>query len=164
GRHYVAGLLAHALPMAVFGAPTVNGYKRFRPYSFAPDRVGWAVENRGALVRGQGSAGDTTTHVERRIGDPAPHPYFCPASSIAAGIDGVQRGAEPPPAVDADPYTIEAPPLPASLAEAVDVLDADAFYRKAFGDTLVSYLVMMKRHEIRRYTDALAERPLPEGQ
>jgi glutamine synthetase len=53
GRHYVAGLLAHALPMAPFAAPTVNGYKRFRPYSFAPDRVCWAVENRGALVRVQ---------------------------------------------------------------------------------------------------------------
>jgi glutamine synthetase len=27
GRYYVAGLLAHAAPMAVFAAPTVNGYK-----------------------------------------------------------------------------------------------------------------------------------------
>jgi glutamine synthetase len=71
---------------------------------------------------------------------------------------------EPPPAADADPYAIEAPPLPASLAEAVDALDADAFYRKAFGDTLVSYLVMMKRFEIGRYTDALAGVPVPEGQ
>ena len=41
------------------------------------------------------------------------------------------------------------------------LLDADAFYRKAFGDTLVSYLVMMKRHEIGRYADALAERARP---
>jgi len=71
---------------------------------------------------------------------------------------------EPPPAAEADPYVIEAPPLPASLAEAVDALEVDAFYRETFGDTLVSYLVMMKRHEIGRYTDALAERPLPEGQ
>src|SRR5215813_614805 len=84
GRHYVAGLLDHALPMAVFGAPTVNGYKRFRPYSFAPDRVNWAVENRGALVRVQGSPGDTSSHVEMRIGEPAANPYFYLASNIAA--------------------------------------------------------------------------------
>src|SRR4029077_10486793 len=57
-----------------------------------------------------------------------------------------------------------APPLPASLAEAVDLLDADAFYRKAFGDTLVSYLVMMKRFELGRYADALTEVPVPDGQ
>ena len=160
----MAGLLDHALPMAVFGAPTVNGYKRFRPYSFAPDRVSWAVENRGALVRVQGSPGDTSSHVEMRIGEPAANPYFYLASNIAAGLDGIRRGAEPPPAADVDPYALEAPPLPASLAEAVDVLDADTFYRKAFGDTLVSYLVMMKRHEIGRYANALAEVPVPDGQ
>ena len=46
----------------------------------------------------------------------------------------------------------------------MDALDADAFYRKTFGDTLVSYLVMMKRFEIGRYQDALAELPMPDGQ
>src|SRR6516225_10732599 len=164
GSSYVAGLLEHAVPSLVFAAPTVNGYKRFRPYSFAPDRVCWAVENRGALVRVQGSPGDDSSHVEMRIGEPAANPYFYLASNVAAGLDGIRRGMEPPPAADADPYAIEAPPLPASLAEAVDALDADAFYRKAFGNTLVSYLIMMKRHEIGRYADALAELPLPEGQ
>src|SRR6266568_9496612 len=39
GRRFVAGLIKHAMPMTVFSAPTVNGYTRFRPYSFAPDRV-----------------------------------------------------------------------------------------------------------------------------
>ena len=164
GRHYVAGLLAHAAPMAVFAAPTVNGYKRFRPYSFAPDRVTWAVENRGTLVRVQGSPGDTSAHVEMRLGEPAANPYLYLASNIAAGLDGVRSGVEPPPAAETDPYAVDAPPLPASLAEAVSALDQDEFYRKEFGDTLVSYLVMMKRHEIGRYQDALAEAPLPEGQ
>lgn len=83
GRHYVAGLLEHTAPMTVFAAPTVNGYKRFRPYSFAPDRVSWAIENRGALVRVQGSPGDTSSHMEMRLGEPAANPYFYLASNIA---------------------------------------------------------------------------------
>jgi glutamine synthetase len=58
--------------------------------------------------------------------------------------------------VSADPYAAEAPPLPATLRDAVDALDADQFYRSVFGATLVDYLVMMKRAEIRRYEDALA--------
>src|SRR5262249_60594688 len=58
GRRFVAGLLEHATPMTVFAAPTVNGYKRFRPYSFAPDPVCWALENRGALVRVPGGPYD----------------------------------------------------------------------------------------------------------
>jgi glutamine synthetase len=51
-----------------------------------------------------------------------------------------------------------------SLAAAVDALDADGFYRKAFGDALIAYLVMMKRSEIGRYEDALVVEPVPEGQ
>ena len=58
--------------------------------------------------------------------------------------------------MSADPYAAEAPPLPGSLSEAVTALDADQFYRSVFGATLVDYLVMMKRAEIRRYEDALA--------
>jgi glutamine synthetase len=150
--------------MTMFGVPTVNGYKRFRPYSFAPDRVCWAVENRGALVRVQGAAGDTSSHVEMRVGEPAANPYLYLASNIAAGLDGIRRGLEPPPPVSADPYAVEAPALPMSLAAAVDALDADGFYRKAFSDSLIAYLVMMKRFEIERYEDALASEPIPDGQ
>ncbi|HMO71551.1 MAG TPA: hypothetical protein PKC84_07910, partial [Paracoccaceae bacterium] len=42
----------------MFSTPTVNGYKRFRPNSFAPDRVTWGVENRAAMLRIVGGAGD----------------------------------------------------------------------------------------------------------
>jgi glutamine synthetase len=156
GRRYVAGLLEHTAAMAVFATPTVNGYKRFRPYSFAPDRVTWALENRGALVRVQGAPGDLSSHVEMRLGEPAANPYLYMASNIAAGLDGIRRGLEPPPPVSADPYAVDAPRLPGSLSEAVAALDADQFYRSVFGATLVDYLVMMKRAEVRRYEDALA--------
>jgi glutamine synthetase len=164
GRQYVAGLLEHSLPMSPFSTPTVNGYKRYRPYSFAPDRVCWAVENRGALVRVQGSAGDTSSHVEMRIGEPAANPYLYMAANIAAGLDGIRRGLEPPPAVEADPYVADAPMLPTSLAEAVSALDGDKFYREAFGDTLVNYLLQMKRAELARYDAAVAENPPAQGQ
>ena len=60
--------------------------------------------------------------------------------------------------------SVFAPALPMSLAAAVDALDADGFYRKAFGDALIAYLVMMKRFEIGRYEDALITEPIPDGQ
>ncbi|MGH8735198.1 MAG: glutamine synthetase, partial [Burkholderiales bacterium] len=37
GKQYLAGLLAHARGAAAFATPTINGYKRYRPYSLAPD-------------------------------------------------------------------------------------------------------------------------------
>ncbi|HEX4829728.1 MAG TPA: glutamine synthetase family protein [Trebonia sp.] len=158
GRAYVAGLLEHAVAGLPFAAPTVNGYKRYRPYSFAPDRVCWAVENRGALVRVQGGPGDTDSHVEMRSGEPAANPYLYLAANIAAGLDGITRRSVPPPPVEGNPYATEATLLPTSLAAAVDALEADNFYRKAFGDTLVDYLVLLKRAELKRYDSFLAER------
>jgi glutamine synthetase len=160
----VAGLIDHAMPMTVFSAPTVNGYKRFRPYSFAPDRVCWALENRGALIRAQGAPGDANSHVENRMGEPAANPYLYMAANIAAGLDGMRRELEPPPPVEADPYAAAAPMLPTSLADAVTVLERDTFFRKVFGDTLIDYLVQMKRAELARHDAAVAENPPADGQ
>ncbi|HEY0932450.1 MAG TPA: glutamine synthetase family protein [Trebonia sp.] len=158
GLAYVAGLAEHAVPSLPFAVPTVNGYKRFRPYSFAPDRVAWAVENRGVLIRVQGAPGDASAHIEYRAGEPAANPYLYIAASLAAGLDGVTRGLTPPPPVEADPYSApDLVALPTSLAAAVQALDQDAFYRSAFGDTLIDYLVTMKRAEVGRYEAALAE-------
>ncbi|HZR52965.1 MAG TPA: glutamine synthetase family protein [Streptosporangiaceae bacterium] len=164
GRRFVAGLLEHSMPMTMFAAPTVNGYKRFRPYSFAPDRICWAVENRGALVRVQGAPGDANSHVEMRMGEPAANPYLYMSANIAAGLDGLRRELVPPPPVAADPYAADAPLLPTSLHEAVDALVRDDFFRKAFGDALVDYLVQMKRAELARHDVSIAENPPPEGQ
>ncbi len=164
GRRFVAGLLEHSMPMAMFATPTVNGYKRYRPYSFAPDRVCWALENRGALIRVQGAPGDTNSHVEMRMGEPAANPYLYMAANIAAGLDGMRRQLDPPPPVEADPYATQNPMLPASLGDAIAALEKDGFYRKAFGETLVDYLLQMKRSEFGRYEAAVAENPLQEGQ
>jgi glutamine synthetase len=159
GRRFVAGLLEHSMPMAMFATPTVNGYKRYRPYSFAPDRVCWALENRGALIRVQGAPGDTNSHVEMRMGEPAANPYLYMAANIAAGLDGMRRQLDPPPPVEADPYATQNQMLPASLGDAIGALEKDGFFRTAFGDTLVDYLLQMKRSEFSRYEAAIAENP-----
>ena len=152
------------MPMTVFATPTVNGYKRYRPYSFAPDRVSWAIENRGALIRVQGAPGDSNSHVENRMGEPAANPYFYMAANIAAGLDGIRRELQPPDPVEADPYAEDAPLLPTSLSDAVGALVEDDFFRKALGSTLVDYLVQMKRAELARYESAITAVPPAEGQ
>ena len=154
GRAYVAGILDHATAMTALATPTINGYGRFAPYSFAPDRIAWAVENRGALVRVQGGPGDPGTHLENRLGEPAANPYLYLAGDLAAGLDGIERELEPPPAIEADPYAADARPLPTSLDTALDALDEDSVYRKQFGDGFVDYYLMMKRAESARHRTA----------
>jgi glutamine synthetase len=163
GRQFVAGVIEHAKPMTIFTTPTVNGYGRFRPYSFAPDRIGWAFENRGAMVRVQGGPGERGTHIENRLGEPAANPYLYMAANIAAGLDGMRKMVEPPPPFTSDPYAQAAEPLPASLGDAIAALEADSLYRSAFGDVFVDYYLMMKRAEYARYQKAISENPPPEG-
>jgi glutamine synthetase len=151
GRQFVAGLLEHALPMMVFCAPTINAYKRYKPYSFAPDRAVWADENRGSMIRVQGEPFERGAHIENRVGEPAANPYFYVAANIAAGLDGIRRELTPPPLAGADPYATEAPKLPTSLWEAVDRLEEDAFFADVFGAGFVTFMTSMKRNEVGRF-------------
>lgn len=157
GRQFTAGILDHALAMTVFTTPTITGYKRFKPYSFAPDRVTWANENRGTMVRVQGDPLERGAHIENRLGEPAANPYLYMAANLAAGLDGIRRRLEPPPLVEADPYASDAPSLPSTLWEAVDNLERDAFFAEAFGERFIRFVVAMKRNEIGRFLSEVTD-------
>jgi len=156
GRHYLGGLLQHARPAAVFTTPTLNGYKRYRSYSLAPDRAIWGRDNRGVMIRVLGGSGDPATRLENRIGEPAANPYLYMASQILTGLDGVDRGLDPGPSADT-PYETKAALLPKSLREAVAALREDAFFRRAFGDEFIDYYVHLKTAEIDRFEAEVSE-------
>src|SRR6201996_4229439 len=149
-RHYLAGLLAHARASTVFTTPTINGYKRYRSYSLAPDRAIWGRDNRGVMIRVLGGTGDPATRLENRIGEPAANPYLYMASQILSGLDGVDRKLDPGPSADA-PYETKAELLPKSLREAVGALKHDGFFREALGAGFVDYYVHIKNAEIERF-------------
>ena len=150
GRGYLGGLLQHARASAVFTTPTINGYKRYRSYSLAPDRAIWGRDNRGVMIRVLGGADDSATRLENRIGEPAANPYLYMASQILSGLDGVDRGIDPGPSADT-PYETKADLLPKTLQEAVSALKQDAFCREAFGVGFVDYYVHIKNAEIERF-------------
>jgi glutamine synthetase len=150
GMGYLAGLLAHARGSAVFSTPTINGYKRYRSYSLAPDRAIWGRDNRGVMIRVLGGANDAATRLENRIGEPAANPYLYMASQILAGLDGVDRKLDPGPSADT-PYETKAELLPKSLREAVSALHDDAFFRQALGEQFVDYYAHIKNAEIERF-------------
>src|ERR1700686_1785408 len=156
GQSYLAGLLQYAVPCTVFATPTVNGYRRFRPNSLAPDRATWAYDHRGAMVRVLGGAGDPATRLENRIGEPAANPYLFILSQVVAGLAGIETNALLPPPSD-EPYAAERPMLPKSLPEALDALDKEPLFRRALGDTFIDYFVKLKRTEGERYTRSLEQ-------
>ncbi|AJW98846.1 glutamine synthetase, catalytic domain protein [Burkholderia gladioli] len=156
GMHYLGGLLAHARAATPFATPTINGYKRFRANSLAPDRACWAHDNRGAMARVLGGAGDEATRIENRVGEPAANPYLYFASQIVSGLDGIERQTDPGKSAD-NPYATPADTLPGSLSAALDALERDAMLRETLGAAFVDYFVRIKRAEIARYEDEVSQ-------
>ncbi|SEO15575.1 glutamine synthetase family protein [Bradyrhizobium sp. OK095] len=156
GRSYLAGLLDHARASTVFSTPTINGYKRYRSYSLAPDRAIWGRDNRGVMIRVLGGAGDAATRLENRIGEPAANPYLYMASQILSGLDGVDRKLDPGPSADS-PYETKAPLLPKSLRDAVSALKDDPFFREKLGAEFVDYYTHIKNAEIDRFLSEVTD-------
>ncbi len=156
GRRFAAGLVRHARAASVFTTPTINGYKRFKPYSLAPDRASWSIDNRGAMIRVIGGAGDPGARLENRVGEPAANPYLYLASQIFSGLDGIERALDLPPPTDS-PYESDAEALPGSLMEALDALRADRRLATKFGATFIDYLLAIKQAEVARYLSEVTD-------
>lgn len=150
GMQWLAGLKTHARGTAALASPTVNGYRRYRPMSLAPDRATWGRDNRGAMLRVIGGPDDQGSRIENRIGEPTANPYLYLASQVFSGLDGITRGLDPGPSTDA-PYDTPADSLPRSLGEALILLEKDEFLRECLGPAFVDYYVHIKRAELARF-------------
>ena len=151
GLNFVAGILEHAAPSTVFTTPTLNGYKRYKPNSLAPERIVWGKDNKGAMLRVIGAGeNDPATHLENRVGEPAANPYLYMASQIISGMDGIKRNLEPQPATD-DPYATGTELLPQTLSDALNALNDSALFRTQFSDQFIDYFLHIKRAELARF-------------
>jgi len=156
GRHYLAGLLAHACGAAALASPTINGYRRYRPFSLAPDRAIWGRDNRGAMLRVLGGVDSPATRIENRVGEPTANPYLYLASQLFSGLDGIERRLDPGPSADA-PYDTPAEKLPTSLAAALQCLRDDAWLCQQLGPRFVEYFCRIKEAEIARFNLEVSE-------
>ena len=160
GQGYLGGLLAHAAAATAFSTPTINGYKRYRPFQNAPDRIAWAHDNRGVMVRVLGdrhlAGGDQATRLENRAGEPAANPYLYMASQIVAGLDGIDRALDPGPSAD-HPYESDAPALPRSLTEALAALRANTCFNDHFGSFFIDYFSRLKAAELDRFLSEVTD-------
>jgi glutamine synthetase len=156
GRNFLAGVLAHARAAAAFTTPTINGYKRYRSYSLAPDRVSWGRDNRGVMVRVLGGINDPAARLENRVGEPAANPYLYMASQIFTGLDGMERMLDPGPSADT-PYEAQVLQLPKTLEEALRALRNDTCLSDGFGRSFIDYYLRIKEAEIARYHAEVTE-------
>jgi glutamine synthetase len=163
GRGFLGGLMQHAAPCTAFTTPTVNGYRRFRPNSLAPDRTTWCYDHRGVMIRVLGGLNDPATRLENRVGEPAANPYLYMTSQIVAGLAGIDGALDPGPPDD-EPYAAGRPLLPKTLSEALDALDQEPLFRRELGEVFIDYFLKLKRNEVGRFQRWLADNGVTDGE
>lgn len=142
-RNWLGGILEHGQALTLLAAPTSNGPKRIRPYTFAPTHVTWGLDNRTVLARCVAESGSSANRVGYRAAGADANPYLLLAGILAAGADGIERDLNPGMLCVGDMYTNpgDHPRLPADLASAIDAFDGSALAGKlgdAFSRSYVS--------------------------
>ena len=146
---WLGGLTEHAASLSLLGAPTDNGAKRVRPYTFAPTHIHWGLDNRTVMARCITEAGSAANRVEFRSAGADANAHLMIAGVLAAGCDGLERELEPPPMSSGDMYTNpgDCAPLPATLADAVAAYDGSDL-AGLLGEDFSTNYVCTANHEL----------------
>lgn len=154
--HAIAGLLEHLPSITLFGAHSVNAYRRFVPDSFAPATVTWSRDNRSAAVRSLVEADPSATRIELRTGASDANPYWLIASALAAVIAGLEAKSTPPPAEHGNLY-VKGVPLPESLGVALELATRDDTIADILGSDSVHDFAALTRSEWVEYSNEVSD-------
>jgi len=166
-RNYIAGLLKHAQEITAITSQWVNSYKRLVPGYEAPVYLSWARRNRSDLIRvpEYRPGREKATRIEYRSPDPACNPYLVFSVMLAAGLEGIEKGLEPPAPVEENVYEMSEEErkargigtLPASLQEAILLAEKSPLVRKALGEHVFKAFIENKKIEWDQYRVQVTE-------
>jgi len=160
-KHYLGGLLKYAPEITAVLNQWVNSYKRLVPGFEAPAYVCWGRRNRSSLVRVPmyKPGKEKATRLEMRSADPACNPYLAFSVMLAAGLEGIRNGYEPPEPVERDVYSLTEAEreqlgigtLPGNLFEAIQIVENSDLVRRALGDHIFEKFIENKKIEWDNY-------------
>lgn len=157
-KHYIAGIMKHARPLAAITNPTVNSYKRLVPGYEAPVYIAWSGQNRSPLIRIPAKRG-LSTRIELRNPDPSCNPYLALATVLMAGLDGIKNKLQPPQPTDRNIYEMTLKEreelgigsLPGTLQEALEEMKKDEVVKAALGPHVYNRYLEAKYQEWDEY-------------
>ena len=162
GRHFVAGLLAHAREITAVTNQWVNSYKRLYGGGEAPSHVCWGRNNRSALVRVPlfNPTKPTSARIEYRAIDPACNPYLAYALLLNAGLDGIEKELPLPAEAEEDAWSLSdrerralgIETLPRNLESALDIMANSELVAETLGDHVFDFFIRNKRAEYSEYS------------
>ncbi|MDY2778016.1 MAG: glutamine synthetase family protein [Collinsella sp.] len=167
-KSYMAGIIEHAAEITAITNPTVNSYKRLAlGTGNGPCYATWGLRNRAAMIRipiykpGK----HLSTRIELRTPDPMANPYLVNAVTLAAGLDGIERGLELPEETtfsiqdlsseDLDAHGLKR--LPGNLSEALDRFEESPLMKDALGEHIHGFFLKKKRAEWEKFSLAITD-------
>jgi glutamine synthetase len=166
-KSYIAGLLKYAPEITAVTNQWVNSYKRMVPGFEAPVYQSWARRNRADLVRvpEYKPGKEKATRIEFRSPDPACNPYLAFSVMLAAGLEGIESGLEPPSPVEENVYEMTEEErqkrgigiLPTSLLEAIQLAEKSKLVREALGEHVFNAFIQNKKIEWNQYKAQVTE-------
>ncbi len=147
GTAFLGGLQQRMVESALVTSTTPNAYKRRRPYTFCPINNCWGRDNRTVGLRVIDDS-PASTRVEKRDGSADCNPYYLLACELAAGLDGIERGAAPDHFVDGDGYQCSAADLlPTDIDTALSLAEGSAFLKGVLGEWRLEILAGQAKRE-----------------
>lgn len=141
---FMAGILEHIREITCFLNPTEGSYARLGEMK-APKYISWSPGNRSQLVRIPAAKG-RYRRMELRSPDPEANPYISSALLIYAGLDGIERGLQPPQPSTMNFYRADSEELknfqtlPLSLQEAIDTAKASDWLKTVLPENYLETL------------------------
>ncbi len=164
-QSFLAGVLHHLPAIAAVTAPSPVSYVRLRPNRWAPTWAYLAERDREAALRVcpvldlPGMDAARQFNVEFRPADAAASPYLALGALVHAGVDGIQKKLPLTASHDVAAMSESKRkaagihPLPSSLGEALDNLEATPEAKDWFGATYLDAYLRHKRAEIAMVAD-----------
>lgn len=163
-RHFIGGIFRHIKGITALTNPLVNSYKRLVPGNEAPSFTTWARKIRGPLVRIP-LVRDGKASLELLSPDATCNPYLALSVLLAAGLEGINEGIEPPVEATVNPVDMTAEQmkevgierLPESLGEALNAFEKDELIKTTLGNHAFSRYLSLKRAEWQDYCGQVDE-------
>ena len=155
---YLAGQVAHLMEFAPMFWPTINSYKRLVDGFWAPVKPTWGMDNRTASFRVIAGS-PKATRLETRCPGADVNPYLAMAATLAAGLDGVEKGMKltTPPITGTNEGAENIPRAPRTLIETTRNFKQSDTARDWLGDDFVDHFAATRDWEWRQWLDGVTD-------
>ncbi|HET6158050.1 MAG TPA: glutamine synthetase family protein [Dongiaceae bacterium] len=166
-QHFIGGVVRHMPALCALMAPSPVSYLRLGPSHWSCGYNAFGIQNREASIRVCPSPERDPAkrarafNLEIRIPDATASPYMVIGALVNAGLAGIREKLPLPPVVDRDPgelteeerKRLDIVALPSTLAEALDVLEADELVKSWMSPNMYLTYTAVKRIEAAMFAD-----------